>query len=409
MKERLITLACALGALALFLTLFVRSAGLSPAGTVPRPTTEDRGGAGYYAAMRWLKGEGIRSISLRQRFDSGLVEPHLAARGNLLIVTLPGVVSYRRSELRALERWVRRGNTLLVLAALADEPDWAVDTAARPAADLGSLTGLTLEPLERARTGVAFAPPQLRTLVPNRPDVYFEGVGQAVALSDHPAQRWRMKVPRDGFVLTLASSKETGEGVLWTRSVGAGRVLVSGFGSLFAARTLGLAGNARLLANIVSSTVAPEGAVLFDDLHQGVGEADDPARFYKDPRLYRTLGWIAAVWLAWVLGSTRLRAAPARAPAPSEADLVRSTGGFLARVVPPPEAARGLLEHFLRRMGAASASAQQVWERLEHDPRIAREDAVQLHRSYLAACAGRHVPLARLHNLILRIEKRLSQ
>ena len=61
MKERLITLACALGALALFLTIFVRSeSAVDARRDIPRPTTEERGGNGYHAAMSWLDGGRLR-------------------------------------------------------------------------------------------------------------------------------------------------------------------------------------------------------------------------------------------------------------------------------------------------------------------------------------------------------------
>jgi hypothetical protein len=401
MKERLLTLACALGVLALFLVLFVRSAGDLSRRALSRPTTEDRGGNGYYAGMRWLAGEGVRSLSLRERLDKLPRMPGLSARGNLLIVTLPAAVSYRSAEQRALEGWVRRGNTLLVLAALTDAPEWAV--GGRPALDVSLLTGLELEPVA-AMAG--FESPEPATLVPNRPDAYFEGVSETVALSDHPWQSWRLKVPRDGFVLSLASRKETGEAVLWIRALGAGRILVSGVSSLFANRTLGVAGNARLLANIVSIT-AGQGAVLFDDAHQGLGDAYDAARFYRDPRLYMTIGVLAAVWLSWVLGSTRLRVAEA-GRAPCEADLVRATGGLLARVVRSPSAAQRLLAHFFRRACRGRGSPDSPWERLEQDSRIARQDLLQLKEWDQAARAGRRVPLIRLHNLILRIERRMA-
>jgi len=163
--------------------------------------------------------------------------------------------------------------------------------------------------------------------VPNGPHPYFEGVRTAVALSDYPWQAWAAKIPYDGFVFSLAHERETGEGVLWSRSLGNGRVIVSGLGSLFTNRALGLADNARLLANIVGATVGPRGAVLFDDLHQGLGTAYDPAKFYSDRRLYETIGILAALWLCWVLGSTRLPLPALRGPAPREAELVAGHWG----------------------------------------------------------------------------------
>ena len=93
MKERLITFLCALGALALFFTMFLHqdSGGFGGA-EVPRPTTEERGANGYQAAMQWLDREHIRTISLRDRYDR-LSKKHLAATGNVLMVTNRGSFS----------------------------------------------------------------------------------------------------------------------------------------------------------------------------------------------------------------------------------------------------------------------------------------------------------------------------
>ena len=103
MRERLITLACALGALLLFATLFVR--GEAPdSQRSGRPTTAERRGNGLMAAMTWLQGEGIRTLSVRERFDSLAKRRDLPATGNLLIVTLPVAIPFSVTELSALER-----------------------------------------------------------------------------------------------------------------------------------------------------------------------------------------------------------------------------------------------------------------------------------------------------------------
>jgi hypothetical protein len=187
---------------------------------------------------------------------------------------------------------------------------------------------------------------------------------------------------------------------------------VSGFGSLFSNRALGLADNARLLANIVGARVQAGGAVLFDDEHQGLAAAYDPAKFYSDPRLYGTIGVLAAVWLIWVLGGTRLRLPATRMPAPREAELVRATGGFLARVLRPAAAARRMFEQFFRRLSARSRRGAQAdglpWEWLEHQPRLRRADVQQLKDWYARAYSDRRVPLTRLHNLIVRTERQLA-
>jgi hypothetical protein len=429
MRERLLTLACALGALLLFAALFVRGAGAGSQTTLP--TTIERRGNGLLGAWSWLGAEGVRTVSLRDRFERVANRRDLTASGNLLITTLPVATPWQAQEARALHDWVRAGNTLLVLAALSDRPDWSRDRLSVHN-DLQLLTGLDFEPVparessaersrESSRRAAArllaasrvLAEPQRGTLLPNRPHGYLRGVSRALASSDYAPQAWAVRLPRDGFVLSLAHQAETGEGVLWTRLEGAGTLIVSGFGSLFSNRSLGQADNARLLANIVGATVGRGGAVLFDDEHQGLAAAYDPAKFYNDPRLYRTIGVLAAVWLVWVLGGTRLRLPQMRLPAPREAELVRATGGFLARVLRPAAAARRMFEHFFRRLAErlrrGPVSGAVPWEWLEHHPRLRPADVEQLKHWYARASSGEPVPLARLHNLMIRTERRLAQ
>jgi hypothetical protein len=422
MNERGVMLAAALGALALFLTMFMSSErGFGMSREVPRPTSEERGGNGYRAAAEWLAAEKIRTLSLQESLGGLLDRNDLAATGNVIIVTLPVTTGFRTDEYRTLDRWVRTGNTLLVVAALSDQPDWAHGFGGLAASDVNLLTGLQFQPARsRARpspSGAAadtqFIESQRALLVPNRPHGYFEGVREAVALSDFPRQNWTVGIPNDAFVLSLAHDDQSGAGVLWTRSLGEGRVVISAFGSIFTNRALGLAGNSRLLANMVGANLGPVGAVLFDDVHQGLSAAYDPQKFYRDSRLYYTLGILIAVWLAWVLGSTRLRgpvAARRRAAlrAPREAELVRATGGFFSRVVRPDAGARRMFELFFQRLYShvprARAADGMPWSYLERHSQVTPAEVRQLRVWYSDACASRRVPLLAVHNLIVRIE-----
>jgi hypothetical protein len=417
-KERFITLVCALGALALFFTMFLHQDQHGPGSDeIPRPTTEERGGNGYRAAMQWLDAEHIRTISLRDRYDKLARKMPLAATGNVLIVTLPATAVFKTEEFRPLDHWVRAGNTLLVLAALADTPDWAFSFGGMISGDLNLLTGLEFESAKsRAmrmhmavdpgprnskdpaiRLAARYAQPRRETLVANRDHAYFKDVRQAIALTNFDTQPWGVKVPYEGFVLALGHQRETGEGAFWTRPLGDGRIVVSGFGSLFTNQALGLGDNARLLSNIVAANLGPGGAVLFDDVHQGLGADYDPAKFYRDPRLHVSIAIVAALWLSWVLGATKLRIPTARTAAPREADLVRATGGFLARVLTPAAAARRMFDHFLQ---------GRSWELLERQPRIAAADVRQL-RLWYSQLGRSRVPLIRLHNLMVKINRQL--
>jgi hypothetical protein len=394
MRERLITLLCALGALVLFFTMFVQGGSGAGRSEIPRPTTANRDANGYRAALEWLNKEHIRAVSLRDRFDRLAQGADVAPTGNVLIVTLPTKTSFKTEEIRALDKWVREGNALLVLAALSDNPDWAHASGGMVSGDLNLLTGLQFETVRNHERTLRRA-----ALVANRPHAYFEGVREGLALSDYPSQPWVVKVPYDGFVFSLAHQGETGESVLWTRTSGNGSIVVSGLGSIFTNRAIGLADNGRLLANLVGVNLGPHGTVLFDDVHQGLGAVYDPSMFYQDRRLYVTAAIVSLLWLSWVLGATKLRAPVSRIVAPREAELIRATGGFLARVLTPASAARRMFDHFLRRYS---------WDALDRHSRLAAVDVRQLKSWHADAGAARSVPLVRLHNLMVKIDRQLN-
>jgi hypothetical protein len=263
----------------------------------------------------------------------------------------------------------------------------------------------------------SFSEPERNVLVPNRPHAYFENVHRVIALSDFSRQPWTVKVPYQGFVLALAHDESSGEGTFWTRPLGNGRIIISGFGSLFTNRALGLGENAQLLANIVGANVGEKGTVLFDDAHQGVGATYDPDKFFKDRRLYLTAGVLAALWLIWVLGSTRLRLPPTYEPVPREAELIRAAGGFLSRALPDAAGAQQMIENFLKRVTSRAGMQWSTvdsdargakWGLLQRNSRIASADIVQLQRWYEASRAGKRVPLRSLHNLILRLDRQMA-
>ncbi len=413
MRERFTTLGCALGALVLLGTLLLHGDTLA-ARRASLPTSTERADNGLLGLKSWLEQEGIHTLALRQRFGALAANSAITARDNLLIVSLPAVTSFRPDEALALDRWVRNGNTLLVLAALRDRPGWAQFPFAL-ANDLQLITELRLAPgaQSASRPGSELRSPQQSTLLPNRAHPYFSGVARAVAFSDFAPVRYTLAIPRDGFALSLAHEAGSAADAFWIRPHGEGTIIVSGFGSLFSNRALGKADNARLLANLIAAGVGPRGSVVLDDEHQGLSDEYDPARFYRDRRLYATFGVVLAVWLAWVSGSTRLQAPRARRAAPREAELVRTTGLYLARVLRPAAAARRLLEQFLARLsratGRSSADAAELWRWLESHPRLTHAEARELRAWHAAALAGRRVPLIRLHNLIVHTERQLAQ
>jgi len=458
MRERGVTFLLALAALAAFYGLWLRpSPSLDPDANIARPTTAERRGNGYAGLYEWLQNSGVEVRSFRDRY-SELPDLDIPTRGNLLILSLPAVEVFHSDELSALDKWVRRGNTLLITAAILDQPDWASGRTAGAVVEIESLTAIEFEtPKGRAarlddtplaqrvreadsrkvrgegadddeeesdefveeedtdsdRSELLEVPEKL-PLSATGPHVLLEGVKSLELVTDYTAQDWSLRMPYDNFVLTLARTA-SGEGALFEQRVGDGRVLLSSGGSLFTNRALGNADNARLFANIVSALMSPQGVVLFDDLRQGLSANYDPARFYDDPRLYKTLFIVLGLWLVWVLGSTRLRAPVIVGHDPSEAELVQHAGGLIARTVAPANTALRLFDLFFarvaraaRRAGGGAAERTDQWRWLESHGAVLPQELDQLKTWYADAHASRALPLVPLQNLLDSLEKRLK-
>lgn len=449
MRERVITLLLALAALAAFYALWLRPGpSLDPDAGMARPATGERRGNGYAAVFEWLDRAGVQVYSLRERYTA--LEDFMGPRtGNLLVLTLPGVTEFRTEEYRALDAWVKRGNTLFIIAALADQPNWAVRHGSSAVADIESLTGIEFETAEARRARLddrplaqrvrereerearaernaddemaldepsddspeLFTEPHAVTLLPTGPHALLRAVRRLELESDYKPQEWSVRIPYDSFLLTLART-EAGEGAFFEQRVGKGYVLLSTGGSLFTNRALGKADNAKLMANIVKARVGAGGFLLFDDLRQGYSASYDPVRFYNDPRLYKTIGILLALWLAWVLGSTRLRAPVFTRHDPSEAELVRRAGMLMARTVAPHRTALRLFEQFfagIARVARAPDPSEidKLWQWLERHAAIRPQELDQLRTWYAAAHGRRPVPLVDLQNLIDNLGRRL--
>lgn len=417
MNERARTALLAVGALALFYLMFVSDDLVAP----PRqthPTSAERGPDGYYALTQWLRRSGVHTLALRERYawlnESGNLR---SARGNVLLVTLPAQRAFRTEELAALDRWLRAGNTLLVMAALCDQPDWAHARASNDSGVLRDLTGIEFETvaqreqrlhpqtlatdpvsraLRRQQHSIMLATPQQLVAQPIAAHPLFAGVQQLVALSDYVRSSWSARLPYESFMLQAARDRDTGEAVMWMRLLGNGRIWVSAYGSSLTNRVIAQGDNARWFANLLQQNLAPQGSVILDDLHQGVSAVYDGARFYADQRLWISVTVLLLLWFSWVLGATRLRTPRLHTPAPRAAELVRASGALLPRTLTPQAAALRLIELALplRRRAAAAA-------------RVAPADMAALQRLENGARSGHRVSLRDVHNLMLRIDGQL--
>jgi hypothetical protein len=356
-KDRWITFLLALGALAAFYFYFVGPKE-SEAEKRSRPLATEMRANGYFAIRRWLETEGIPVTELRQRYDWLSRARGLPKHGNLLITTIPHKRVMRLAEQNALRKWVRSGNTLLVVAGIFDTPEWGVPDSTTPN-ELFQLTDLWIDVHEAAEAEdeeagdkkpapaakdpevppagpassilVPLKVPKRGILKPIGDHPLTRGVLAVHAISEYEAGKFDLYTSENEPALSLMADSESGLGALWVTWIGGGTIIVSGYGSILTNKMLAQANNADLVANIVAAQLGRNGHVIFDDMHQGASSVYDADAFFGDPRLHASFWWIIALWFVWVLGSTRLPPPVARPPPVRERGFIEATGNFCAR------------------------------------------------------------------------------
>jgi hypothetical protein len=423
LKERLVTIGLAAGALFLCYALFFpkpRAADQAP----PRPTSQEQGPSGYQGAWRWLTGERVPVAAWRERFDRLSSDPRFKARGNLLLTTLPHELPVHPEEATQLDEWISRGNTLVVAAALDDTPAWALAGDARLVKDVGRLTRLKFDTVdsaagkdgEKAGSGRALqlawtrlTQPGEIVVVPQGVHPLMQGVRTLRVMTDFPASRWRA-APMDASGILQIGQVEAGEGAVWVKRQGQGQVVTLALGGLFSNRDIGAVDNAKFLSNLVAWSLRDGGVVLFDDAHQGSVGYYDAKAFYADPRLHRTLAWLVLLWLIFVLGVQRLRAHVNNWRPADVTAFVSTSGDFFASALTPAAAANRLLANFFnsirRRLGAAEDGVP-LWEWLASQATVPLRDVTELRELHHQVQDGRRFDLTRLQNLLSSLQGKI--
>lgn len=458
MKDRFLTFALAAGAFALFYVLMAPKP-QPPQERPTRPVSIEQGPNGYLAMLRWFEAEGLKPLSLRERYGHlAQLTAGASATGNLLISTTPHIYPVRDSEAAPLREWISAGNTLLVVAGLSDTPDWSMGEgidngfmehmqtmtglvftqAGAQASAQGSDGGESNKSDEgeegqgeedqgekdqsaapepeppSARDVIAattkLAEPLRFSMVPNDGHPLLTGVKSVAALSEYPTAQWRASSTMVDLVLELAQDPVTGEPVLWLMRYGKGQIIVSAFGSVFTNKLLGESDNARLLANIVKWSRGAAGQVIIDDAHQGLVAFYDPDAFFGDKRLHYSLWWLLGLWLVFVLGPQRLRAAATGWNPVDITSFVRASGGFMARVLRPAAAGQQLFTNFfndIRRQIGLPANGAPVWDWMTERSTIAAQDVAQLRELHGRVLHNRRIDLPKLQNLLVQVRSNL--
>ena len=425
MKERIISAGLALAALGLFWALLFPKVS-SPNDVAPLPLSSEATGPGYLALKRWLAVEGIPVLAFRGRFDWRALAAGAAARtGNLMITTMPHAVPIRLAERERLDEWVRQGNTLLVMAALADTPRWSAGASGEELEeqlehvahakvqiiepDKPDLAGKLRSAVQStlAASGVQVKPIQTAA----GPHALFAAVTALETRSDLPASRWQAAPADSTPLLTLARRADNDDAAVWMRAFGAGTIILSAFASPIANEALGEADNARWLANIVAYSVRPGGRVIIDDAHSGAVDFYDPKAFFADPRLHHTLWWIVFLWFLFAVGAWHLREADTGRPPVDDVAMLRLTAGFYASALSASAAGTRLFEHFfnsIRRRRSLREDGSPDWDWLEQHARLPRAAFAELQQFHDRVSAGQPVDVARLNTLLNEMSGHLA-
>jgi hypothetical protein len=451
LKERLITLALAIAALAAFYALMAPKPD-GPQERTTRPTSIESGPNGYLGLLRWLAAERVPVLSLRERYGKLRQLAGLEAEsGNLMLTTTPHLYPLRQTEAGPLRSWVDDGNTLLIVAGLSDTPDWSMGEGLDPdfISNMEAMTDLRFQqvpvtPAQAEADADKASPEQPASAQPNTsesseqsptmqeamaaaakydhpvrfemkpagPHPLLDGVATVGALSEYPSAKWRAYLAGQGeAVVELAHDPVSGAPVLWVLPSGKGQIILSAYGSIFTNKALGNDDNARLLANIVRWSVHDGGRFIIDDAHQGLVAFYDPSAFFGDQRLHLTLWWLLGLWLVFVLSSQRLRPAVSKWAPVDITGFVRATGGFMARVLRPAIVGQQLFANFFNdtriRMGLPP-NGEPIWDWLSVQTAVASEDVQRLRELHAKVQHGRRVDLLRLHNLLVRVRTALK-
>lgn len=469
MKERLITLAFAAGALFLFYALFV-----------PKPAPEDKAAAlpvstetkaeGYQALWRWLERQQIPVVSLRERYDR-LSRNAPTATGNVLLATLPQQLPARVDEMESLDTWIERGNTLVVMAALDDTPKWALVAdetfertlerltrmefssgaetdssnsatddedndeaddsaeAEKAADDVDSDSGSEEDNSSGSDQNQAetesivqqafekLLQPERSSIEPHGAHPLLQEIQTISALSEFPASRWRASSLDHKAILVLGTRTDDDvdapdtKAVLWLKRQGAGQIIICAFATPFNNQLLGETDNAQLFANILAWSRAAHGAVLFDDMHQGLVSYYDAKAFFGDPRLHRTLLWILLLWLVFVMGWQRFRPQLDQWQPMDVTTFIKVTGSFFAGSLTTANTGQRLFENFfnrIRRRVALPEDGQPVWEWLTTQASIANQELHDLQQLYASTQRGKRVDLIHLQNRLNSLMRHLT-
>ncbi|ESS70675.1 hypothetical protein MGMO_120c00620 [Methyloglobulus morosus KoM1] len=424
MKDRLVTLATALAALAVVIFLF------SPhnkgnENKISLPTTEDGGSDGLKGLFTWLQREKLPVISYRKRYTDLTKDRSLPKSGNVLFIHVPTTREIRKTEWDALASWLDMGNSLIILGAVYQHPLWASredcfcdvkqflsqfnwvlegesekvdETAKRKPKETKNFR----ESIEAAQENVKARLPQESKLPAMPITPLLDGV-KNITVRTTPFllnKRWSLgSDDNSNLALRLFDLPDNKVAAAWLMNAGSGRIVLFLTPDALSNKHLNQSDNARMAGNLTNQFLSPKGRLLFDDYHFGLSELYDPDSFFKDARLHKTLACLFLFWLFYVVGYTT-RLAPVRMPITklSANDFIEAMASFFARRLDKPTLAEAMVKQLIidiykkRRL----RDENDAWLWLEKHSQVTREQLVLLKK----AQTRQNVPLLHTSNII---------
>lgn len=441
MKDRLASIAAMAGLVGLLVLIVWPDAQETQA---TRPLMHDVQAAGLAAFEQWLRGSDIETTQLRKRYDA-LGEVDQSSRGNILLAHVPLLVIPEAAEITALHAWVARGNTLVVSTSLFESPAWHL-TGGTVIDGTEQLSDIYLD--IDVKEEIVDDPETARSFLDVPAWVAISGSAkteQLQAVGNHELGRdfEDVHVPSDGTVVECCARLEaqqplqdaendpnegsahqqplvagawsailehatSHQAVSWEKKFGDGAIIVLGHPSLLSNAAIQEHDNRRFAMNLIEERLGPDGWVIFDDAHQGENDLYEAQDLLKDVRFLYTIPFLLACWAIYVLadaGSWERATYAPRHTRRGQADLVRASGGYLARRLHANALANGLLaplrERLAKKWRLPAAQALEDGLALEHlDPRTSAEVA-----QHLSASGRRRLDPVKLHNLIRKLRE----
>ena len=434
MKERLITLlGAALAFYLMVMLMFPAPSETKDAASLA--TTEDRGKHGLFALHMWLQDSGIATLSMRDRYKALSTQINLPESGNLLIISLPLRMQARNNELNELQTWITNGNSVLLLTALSDWPEWAPRQADDSINHVINRMGFTASYVDTKETDekksenkkkpVTSKKPDTAELEKQKPELLPAPLATTI---EHPLlsgvkqldaewlssewRDWELDSDDTRTSLVLLKDKLTNLPAFWQARVGSGTLYISKYADLFSNQRINKADNARFFTNLVRYATSSGGHVIFDDMHQGLSTLYDPDAFYGDSRLHHTLLFLLMLWLVYVLGHTnRFRAPQERKRAVHLSDHVKALGGLFARRLHSAAIAQRMLFHFyneVRKIYGLPQNGQPVWPQLESNIKVEADVLRHVQHNHNRAENRKRINLIKLAQQLHRIREALS-